>query len=116
MVRRQSEQIVEYKCIREGHGDTRMQKLLNGADEMYGKGRMFNLMTLIPGNSIGEHVHSGDNEVFYFLSGEGEYNDNGTVVQVRAGDVAVCNSGQKHSLRNTGSEDLRFIALILYEA
>ena len=114
MVRKQAQQAVEFKCIREGHGDTRMQKLLNGAEELYGKGRMFNLMSLVPGNSIGEHTHNGDNEVFYFLSGEGEYNDNGTVVKVEAGDVAVCNSGETHSLRNTGREELRFIALILY--
>ena len=114
MVRKQSEQAVEFKCIREGHGDTRMQKLLNGPEEMYGKGRMFNLMTLAPGNSIGEHMHSGDNEVFYFLSGEGEYNDDGRTVRVEAGDVAVCSSSQTHSLKNTGSEDLVFIALILY--
>ena len=115
MVRRQSEQAVEFKCIREGNGDTRMQKLLNGAHEMYGKGRMFNLMTLIPGNSIGEHMHTGDNEVFYFLSGSGEYNDDGNTVLVSPGDVAVCNSGQTHSLKNTGSEDLVFVALILYD-
>ena len=114
MVRKQSEQAVEFKCIREGHGDTRMQKLLNGAEEMFGKGRMFNLMTLIPGNSIGVHQHTGDHEVFYFLSGEGEYNDDGRIVRVGPGDVAVCNSGQTHSLKNTGSEDLTFIALILY--
>ncbi len=115
MVRKNSQQAVEFKCIRSGNGDTRMQKLLNGADEMYGKGRMFNLMTLVPGNSIGEHKHEGDNEIFYFLSGTGEYNDNGIVVQVGAGDVAVCNSGEKHSLKNTGSGNLTFIALILYD-
>ena len=79
MVRQQSQQSVEYKCIREGHGNTRMQKLLNGAEELYGKGRMFNLMTLPSGNSIGRHTHEGDNEVFYFLSGVGEYGDDGTV-------------------------------------
>ncbi len=114
MVRQQSQQSVEYKCIREGHGNTRMQKLLNGAEELYGKGRMFNLMTLPSGNSIGRHTHEGDNEVFYFLSGVGEYDDDGTIVTVHPGDVAVCNSGQTHSLKNIGTEDLTFIALILY--
>ena len=115
MIRRQSEQAVEFKCIRGGQGDTRMQKLLNGAEEMYSKGRMFNLMTLAPGNSIGPHTHTGDNEIFYFLSGAGEYDDNGNTVSVSAGDVAVCSSGQCHALKNTGSKDLTFIALILYD-
>ena len=63
---------------------------------------------------VGLRGHSGDNEIFYFLSGEGEYNDNGTVVTVRPGDTVVCNDGETHSLKNTGKEPLRFIALILY--
>ena len=114
MVRKPEEQQVEFKCIREGVGDTEMHKLLNGADEMYGKGRMFNHMVLAPGNTIGGHNHSGDNEIFYILSGEGEYNDNGTVVTVTPGDVCVCNDGEYHSLANKGSESLEFIALILF--
>lgn len=114
MVRRPCEQAVEMKCIRNGIGETEMKKLLNGADEMNGKGRMFNLMTLKPGNSIGTHTHEGDAEYFYFLSGTGTYNDNGTAVEVGAGDVAICNNGETHGLVNNGSEPLVFIALILY--
>ena len=114
MFRQKKDQPIEFKCIRGGNGETEMRKILTGADEMYGKGRMFNEMILAPGNSIGEHAHSGDNEIFYFLSGEGEYNDNGTVVTVRPGDTVVCNDGETHSLKNTGKEPLRFIALILY--
>lgn len=114
MIRHASEQAVEFKCIRGGKGEVEMQKLLNGADEMYGKGRMFNVMKVLPGNSIGEHTHSGDNEIFYFLSGTAEYNDNGTKVQVVPGDVAVCNDGEMHGLVNNGSDDLVFVAMILY--
>ena len=114
MIRRKDEQTVERKCIRNGVGETEMRRLLNGAEEMLGKGRMFNHMMLIPGNSIGEHTHTGDNEVFYFLSGTGEYNDNGTWVTVGPGDVALCRDGESHSVRNTGAEPLEFIALILY--
>ena len=114
MYRSANDRTVNSKCIRNGIGETQMIQILNGADEMYGKGRMFNEMILAPGNSIGEHMHSGDNEIFYFLSGTGEYNDNGTVVTVRQGDTVVCSDGQTHSLKNTGKEPLRFIALILY--
>ncbi len=115
MIRRFNEQITEDKCIRGGNGLTHMRKLLNGADEMYAKGRMFNVMTLAPGNSIGEHTHEGDNEIFYFIRGEGEYTDNGKICKVGPGDAAVCNSGDSHALKNTGTEDLEFIALILYD-
>ena len=114
MIRRSDEQAIEFKCIRNGIGETRMLKLLNGAEEMNGKGRMFNLMRIEPGNSIGEHTHTGDCEVFYFLKGSGEYTDDGTVIHVNPGDVAICPDGHSHALKNTGSEPLEFIALILY--
>jgi len=114
MFRKKEDAIVEFKCLRGGNGDTEMHKILNGAEEMYGKGRMFNFMRLDVNHSIGEHAHQGDNEIFYFLSGVGEYNDNGTIVTVHPGDVAVCNDGETHSLKNIGDTPLEFIALILY--
>ena len=114
MIRRKNEIPVEFKCIRGGVGEAEMHKLLLGEAELYGKGRMFNHMILAPGNSIGEHTHSGDNEVFYFLKGTGEYNDNGTVVTVGPGDVTICNDGELHGLVNNGSEPIELIALILY--
>lgn len=114
MVRTKAEQTVEFKCIRNGNGNTEMHKIANDASELYGKGRLFNHMILAPGNSIGEHYHEGDNEIFYFLSGSGLYNDNGTQIRIHPGDVTVCNSGELHGLVNDGSEPLEFIALILY--
>ena len=67
------------------------------------------------GCGFGWHVHDGDSETYYILRGEGEYNDNGTLLTVGAGDVTFVASGEGHSLRNTGEGDLEFIALILYK-
>lgn len=114
MLRKKEEVEVAYKCIRGGIGEAEMHKILNGEEELYGKGRMFNHMIVAPGNSIGVHQHSGDNEIFYFLKGSAEYNDNGTIVTVHPGDVTVCNDGETHGLVNNGTEPLEFIALILY--
>ena len=114
MIRKKENQAVEFKCIRGGIGEVEMQKICESVDELYGKGRLFNRMILAPGNTIGEHTHEGDNEIFYFLSGTGEYNDNGTIVEVAPGDVTVCNDGELHGLKNTGDVPLEFIALILY--
>ena len=114
MVRTKKDQIVEFKCIRNGNGEAEMRRILNDEGELYGKGRLFNHAILAPGRSIGEHTHIGDNEIFYFLSGSGLYNDNGTVVRVYPGDTAVCNDGELHGLVNDGEEPLEFIALILY--
>ena len=114
MIRKVQDQKIESKCIRNGIGETEMHLICESVDELYGKGRMFNLMVIEPGNSIGEHAHEGDNEIFYFLSGKGEYNDNGTIVEVGPGDTTICSDGERHSLKNTGDEPLKFIALILY--
>lgn len=114
MIRKRSEMISESKCIRGGIGETVILQLLNGPEEMYEKGRMFSFMILQPGNSIGEHRHSGDNEIFWIISGTGEYNDNGTITAIGPGDVAVCNDGELHALINNGDEPLIFVALILY--
>ena len=114
MIRKQADQAIEFKCIRGGIGEVEMHKICESTDELYGKGRLFNRMILAPGNSIGEHTHAGDNEIFYFLSGSGEYNDNGTIVTVSAGDTAICSDGEMHGLVNTGDVPLEFIALILF--
>ena len=114
MIRKKADQKNEFRCIRGGNGETEMHNILESVDELYGKGRLYNHMILAPGNSIGEHEHEGDNEIFYFLSGTGEYNDNGTIVQVEPGDTTVCNNGERHGLKNTGDVPLEFIALILY--
>ena len=114
MVRTKDEQVIEFKCIRNGNGEAEMHKILNNAEELYGKGRMFNHLFLAPGRSIGEHRHEGDNEIFYFLKGSGTYNDNGKIVRVFPGDTAICSSGECHSLVNDGDETLELIALILY--
>lgn len=114
MIRKKENQSIEFRCIRGGKGEVEMHKICEGEEELYGKGRLFNLMIVEPGNSIGEHTHEGDNEIFYFLSGTAEYNDNGQIVQVGPGDVAICNDGEMHGLVNTGDMPLEFIALILY--
>ncbi|MDO4538217.1 MAG: cupin domain-containing protein [Coriobacteriales bacterium] len=114
MIRKAADQKVEHKCIRDGIGEVEMHLIAESVEELYGKGRLFNRMTIAPGNSIGEHKHEGDNEIFYFLSGTGEYNNNGTIVQVGPGDTTMCSDGETHALVNTGDVPLEFIALILY--
>lgn len=96
-----------------GQGLLHITNILQEGD-FHGKGRLFTHSLLKPGVSIGTHPHDGEFEVYYILSGEGTYNDNGVNKIVRTGDVTVCPSGEVHGLENTGSEDLNMIALILF--
>ncbi|MBO5491687.1 MAG: cupin domain-containing protein [Desulfovibrio sp.] len=84
------------------------------APALAGNGRLFNIGVLKPGNAVGYHTHKGELEIYYILEGEGLYNDNGRETTVRAGDVTVCNDGEGHGLLNTGSADLKMVALILF--
>ena len=115
MIRRSNEKAVESKKLFGGAGEAEMHRILNGAPEMYGKGRVFNHLVLRPGCEIGWHIHHGDGETYYILKGRGLYNDNGTEVEVGPGDVTFCDAEEGHALKNIGDEDLEAIALILYK-
>ena len=115
MIRRAEERTVVVKKMFDGAGEAKLAFILNGAEEMYGKGRVFSICTLKPGCEIGWHVHHGDGETYCILSGRGEYSDNGTPVTVGPGDVTFVDDGEGHSLKNIGEEDLVAVALILYK-
>ena len=59
-------------------------------------------------------VHEKDAELFYILQGTAEYNDNGTICTVQAGDVTVCPTGTGHGIANKTDEVVEFVALIVY--
>lgn len=82
--------------------------------EMWGKGRMLNDNVLEKECGVGYHVHEGDAEIYVILSGEAEYNDNGTVTTLHAGDITFTGPGEGHSITNHGDEPVRFMAIILY--
>ncbi len=102
--------------LRGGDGEVQITHYLEvEKDEFSGKGRLFAKNVLKPGSSIGFHDHVGDFETYMILSGIGQVNDNGEMKDIKAGDVIVTRNGEKHGIKNTGTEDLVFIALILFE-
>ena len=74
---------------------------------------MFAEITLNPGCSIGYHSHDSETEYYFILSGTGTVNDDGKEVQVKHGDSIVTGNGASHSIKNTGSVPLVFIAVIV---
>lgn len=96
-----------------GKGRAYIQELLD-KEQMNGKCSLYAQIILEPGSSIGYHVHHGECETYFILQGEGEYNDNGALRSVREGDVTYTSDGCGHALKNTGKENLVFMALIIY--
>lgn len=75
--------------------------------------------TLIPGASIGMHIHDDSCEVIFIISGNGTIiehepgNTEGTSRDVTSGDCLYCPKGHTHSLINTDDEeDLVFYAAV----
>ena len=79
------------------------------------KVRLFSLIQVKPGEEVDYHMHVGESETFFFLSGEGTYNDNGENIEIVPGMVTFTPSGQGHAVKNTGSDMLSFIAMIVVE-
>ncbi len=75
--------------------------------------RLYSLIQVKPGEEVEYHMHFSESESFFFLSGKGVYNDNGNKVDIVPGMVTLTPSGQGHAVKNTGEENLVFIALIV---
>ena len=115
MIRHFEERVHEKKQMFGGAGEAVFHRILNGPEEMYGKGRVFSHLVLEKGAEIGWHVHHGDGETYCILKGRGEYNDNGTLLEVGPGDVTFVDDGEGHALKGISDEPLEAIALILYK-
>ena len=70
------------------------------------------LMTLKPGEEIGEEVHAKSDQFFRFESGIGKCVVNGNEYIVKAGDVVLVPSGAKHNVINTdATADLKLYTI-----
>lgn len=114
MVKRANDIAVTTKEHVYGGEGVLVSRILMDEEEMYGKNKLFNHCRLEEGHEIGRHVHMGNGEVYYILSGEGEFDDNGTMTTVHAGDVCWTSDGEGHSLKAVGGP-LELIALVIYK-
>ena len=86
---------------------------LAGFDASDPRIRLFSMVRLNPGEEVQYHMHVGESEHYFILSGKGIYNDGGEKVEVSSGMTTLTPSGGGHSIKNTGDEMLVFIALII---
>lgn len=68
---------------------------------------------LPPGCYVGEHSHEGDAvEIFTILSGNGEMTLDGEVFNIEPETVIYVHNESRHSIRNTGTNPLRFMVVM----
>ena len=69
---------------------------------------------LEPGSGVGYHQHVDNEELYVILSGHATFMDNDKVEKpVGPGDMTLTLKGEWHGLTNTGSEPMRFLAVIV---
>ena len=70
-------------------------------------------LTLQPGDSIGYHKHTTNEDTYIIVSGTGTFRDkDGKDYEVKAGDVTVVRKNESHGLTNTGTVPLVFVDVI----
>lgn len=116
MFRKADEMAIELReQMRGGKGTVRIKHIFK-TDELKGKARLLAEITLPIGGSIGFHQHDQEEEIFYFLSGQGRVDDQGIVKEVGSGDAVLTGGGNHHAVENSGDQPLVFIAVILLYA
>jgi mannose-6-phosphate isomerase-like protein (cupin superfamily) len=68
------------------------------------------VMTIQPGEDIGEETHDGD-QLLLFVEGEGHAELAGDSEPVRAGDMVFVPAGTLHNFVNDGPEPLRLVTV-----
>lgn len=97
-----------------GTGDLAFLDILE-KEETLGMTRIFSLLTLKEGQSIGPHTHKGEIEIYYILEGSVEALDQGEWTPMHVGDVAFTRDGIEHGVRNPHAEEAKLLAVIIEE-
>lgn len=66
-----------------------------------------------PGGSIGLHEQTSGDDMNYILSGTGKAFCDGVEEQLSPGVMHICPKGSKHSIINTGEEDLVMLTIVV---
>jgi uncharacterized cupin superfamily protein len=96
-----------------GHGDRFLVKLARIGPAIGLTALGCTLHVVPPGKrAYPFHAHHVADELFFIISGEGEYRFGDETFSVRPGDVLGAPAGKTaHQLVNTGAEDLRYLGL-----
>lgn len=69
------------------------------------------LMSLRPGEDIGEEVHASNDQFFRIEQGKGEVWIDGVVSKIGKDHAIIVPAGARHNIVNTGSRSLRLYTL-----
>jgi mannose-6-phosphate isomerase-like protein (cupin superfamily) len=76
-----------------------------------GKQSQLVLMSLKPGEDIGEETHDKIDQIFYFVEGDGESVIEGKARPFREHEAVFVPAGTRHNIKNTGKEPLQLFTI-----
>jgi mannose-6-phosphate isomerase-like protein (cupin superfamily) len=85
----------------------RILKLAVSPDTIGSKNISVGLSIIPPGSSSNPHIHKGEEEVFYVVSGKGKVMLNRKKFNIKPGTFIYIKPGTLHQLINTGKEVLK---------
>lgn len=111
MIRRKDEvQPIYYEKCHGGVGTLSCMSMLRRTDSDHGF-ICFHHDVIPPGTSIGEHVHTHDEEIYYLYEGTCTLLYDGEKIPMHAGDLSIVRSGHSHGLINDGQTDAVLIVV-----
>ena len=69
------------------------------------------LMSILPGDDIGQEVHKGVDQVLAFVQGTGKAVVGGETHDIAAGDLFAVPAGTEHNFINTGNAALKLFTV-----
>lgn len=66
-----------------------------------------------PGGSLGIHTQESGDDLNYIISGTGKAFCDDTEEELTAGVMHICPKGSRHSIINTGDEDLVMLTVVV---
>ena len=83
-----------------------------GGTAVQATGSEFSFQSFMPGTESGFlHIHRNHEELYFFLSGSGEFQVDGQVFPVGEGSVVRVSPAGRRSLRNTGDSPMTMICI-----
>jgi uncharacterized cupin superfamily protein len=73
-------------------------------------------ITIPAGTSIGRHLHTDDEELYFVVSGEGVMAVDAEECPVGPGTAVLALPGSTHAIRNEGTEELRIVVVCAGQA
>lgn len=81
--------------------------------EELSKTRLFAVTTVQPGDSIGEHSHTGEGEVYVVLDGSATIKDDGVEYIMHVGDAQYCTDGHSHAVYNHTDKPVSLLSIVI---